>query len=391
MWLWGFGAVVLLTWLIFAAKAIPGLARSVSLTPSLFKGHSNPPTEQSVNGCYPRVTVVLAARNEAASLPATLASLRAQSWTNLEVIAVDDRSTDDTARVLDDAASAWQALKVVHITELPDDWLGKTYALHTAAKVASGEWLLFTDADVQFSSDAVDTAMRYTLFTQADHLALAPTLIATRFWLRAVVYFFLYNVVLIFRPQDSDRRNSSASVGIGAFNLVRKSVYEQIGGHARVALRTDEDLALGAVIKRAGFKQLFAGGTNLVAVEWYATLSEMARGLEKNALAPFGYHIWRFALGMLAMLLLYDAPAAGMLMADNWSRLLFAAAFATEMYLFHMTRRYTGVTLWWALTLPVAAPILCVILVRAAILCLVRGGIDWRGTFYSLRDLRKTI
>lgn len=389
MWFWYFGASVLMSWLTFAIRAVPGLVRSVSLTHAVVDGHPDSLVQGKMCVCYPRVSVVLAARNEARSLPATLASLRAQTWPNLEVLAVDDRSTDGTAHVLDEAASSWSALKVVHISTLPGGWLGKTYALQTASKVASGDWLLFTDADVQFANDAVDIAMHHILATNADHLALAPTIIARGFWLRAVVYLFLYNVVLVFRPQDADRRKSSASVGIGAFNLVRKSTYQEIGGHARVALRPDEDLALGAVIKQSGFKQIFAGGTKLLAVEWYRTMSDMAHGLEKNTLAPFRYRFWQFGLAILSMLLFYDAPVVGMLMADNWSRALFAAAFFIEIYLFHMTRRYSGVSIWWAITVPFAAPVLGFILVRAATLCAIRGGIEWRGTFYSLTDLRK--
>ncbi|MCF8565557.1 glycosyltransferase family 2 protein [Alicyclobacillus tolerans] len=393
MWFWLVGAAVLITWVLFAIRALPGLLRSASLTPSSSDAHPNLRSRSGfvdfeAQGTFPKVSVLLAARNEARSISKTLASLQAQTWPNLEVIAVDDRSTDNTAGLLDAMAASWPELKVVHIQELPGGWLGKPYAIQTASKLATGDWLLLTDADVEFAKDAVDTAMRYTLAADADHLALSPTLIARGFWLRATVYFFLYNVVLFFRPQDADRRESSASVGIGAFNLVRKSAYEKVGGHGSVALRTDEDLALGTVLKKAGFKQVFAGGSRLLFVEWYPTLSEMARGLEKNALAPFQYRFWKFTLAMLTMLLFYDGPFIGTLAVEHWPRLLFGLAFAIELYLFHMTRRYSGVSSAWALAMPLAAPVLFVILARAAILCAVRGGVQWRGTFYSLKELR---
>jgi cellulose synthase/poly-beta-1,6-N-acetylglucosamine synthase-like glycosyltransferase len=375
-----FGAILLTAWLVFLGRSLPGLLRAVALTP---RPGTNSQKDQ------PSVSVVFAARNEARSLPGTLASLRQQTWSNLQVIAVDDRSTDETGRILDEAAAVWPKLQVIHIAELPAGWLGKTHALQIASQNALGDWLLFTDADVQFARDAVGTAIHYAETTQLDHLALSPKLIANGFWLRTAVYFFLYNVVLVFRPQDADRPKSSASVGIGAFNLVRKRVYEQVGGHGAVALRPDEDLALGRVIKHAGFKQVFAGGSRLLSVEWYQTLSEMAHGLEKNALAPFQYRFWRFTLAVFTMLVFFDGPLAGTAMAPGWVKGLFAIALFIQVLLFHMTRRYSDMSFWWALTSPLAAPILFVILVRSGLLCAVRGGIHWRGTYYSLQELRK--
>ncbi|QSO48892.1 glycosyltransferase family 2 protein [Alicyclobacillus mengziensis] len=387
MWYWLFGAIVLLAWVILGIRNVPGLLRSVSLNPT--DRHHSRIRDASRNTLPPRVSVLIAARNEAKALPATLASLRAQTWLDMEVIAVNDRSTDETGDVLNLAAASWASLRVIHITELPEGWLGKNHALKQASELASGDWLLFTDADVCFHKDAVETAMRYALANDIDHLAVAPAIRAKGFWLRTAVFMFLYNVVLVFKPQDADRPKASAFVGIGAFNLVRKTTYEAVGGHKSVARRPDDDLALGAVIKRSGFRQCFAGGTNLLEVEWYHSLREMTHGLEKNALAPFQYRFWKFTLGVLLMLLVYDGPAAGIIVAWGLHRLLFVTAFAVEVYLFRLTRTYSGVSTWWAFTLPVSAPVLFFILVRSALLCLVRGGILWRGTFYSLKELRK--
>ncbi|KPV43431.1 glycosyltransferase [Alicyclobacillus ferrooxydans] len=397
MWLSLVGILVLLTWLVLGTRAFLGLVRSVDLphTPS---AHISAPSHGlgAVSGSLdsasvPKVSVILSAKNEALALPKTLASLRAQTWPKLEVIAVNDRSTDQTGKVLDEAKSDWPELQVIDIKDLPAGWLGKNHALYKASKQARGEWLLFTDADVTFSNDAVASAMHHVLESHRDHLALAPNLVAKGFWLSAVVYLFLYNIVMVFRPQDAERPKSSAFVGIGAFNLIRKATYEAVGGHKAVALRPDEDLALGASIKRAGFHQQFAGGTKLLQVEWYPSLSEMARGLEKNALAPFQYRFSYFTLGVLMLLLVYDGPFLGAVFATGWIRFLFALAFVIELCMFHLTRRYSGVSVLWGLTLPLAAPVLFFILVRSALLCLRRGGIEWRGTFYSLRDLRKGV
>ncbi|QSO54591.1 glycosyltransferase [Alicyclobacillus curvatus] len=387
VWYWSFAGVILLAWVVLGIRNLPGLLHAVSL--DAVHTHESKQRAASKDTSLPRVSILIAARDEAKALPATLASLQAQNWPNLEVIAVNDRSTDETKDVLDRTADSWPSLKSIHITELPEGWLGKNYALSRAAEVASGDWLLFTDADVRFTRDAVETAMRFVLANEIDHLAMAPGIRANGFWLRAAVFMFLYNVVLVFKPQDAKRKNSAAFVGIGAFNLVRRTTYEKVGGHKSVALRPDDDLALGAVIKRSGFRQDFTGGTKLLDVEWYPSLREMTRGLEKNALAPFQYRFWKFALGVLLMLLVYDGPAVGAIVAEGWPRLLFALAFVIEVYLFRLTRTYSGVSSWWAFTLPLSAPILFFILVRSALLCLIRGGIVWRGTFYAIRELRK--
>ncbi|RIV20244.1 glycosyltransferase [Alicyclobacillaceae bacterium I2511] len=382
---WMSGGLTLLAWLVLGGLALPGLLRMPLLDSQSLE---RLPTRESAD-TLPPVSVILAARNEAAAIADTLYTLRQQTWPNLEVIAVNDRSTDATWDIMKEAASNWPELKIHNITELPPGWLGKNYALQQASAMATGQWLLFTDADVVFSPAAVETAVLYAQFHGLDHLAVAPGLFLTGFWLRVTVYFFVYNIMLAFRPQDANRPDSPKSVGIGAFNLMRQPVYNQVGGHAAVALRPDEDLALGACIKSAGFRQSFAGGAGLVQVQWYAHLADMARGLEKNALAPFQYKWGRFIWGMVGALLFYMLPALGTLLSPGFSRLPFAGALVLSWLLFILGTRGAGVAPGWALSIPLGAPILFSILIRSAWLTARRGGIVWRGTFYSLTDLRR--
>lgn len=389
-WMMGYGILVVATWIILALRILPGLIMyPASITSARGRGSDDATFRETRPDQSPLVTVILTAKNEAASIYATLSSLREQSWPSLEVIAVNDRSTDATGAILDQVAASWPDLQVIHIKELPQNWLGKNHALHVAAKRANGDWLLFTDADVHFSPDAVHKAIQFVRQTDIHHLALAPNLKARGFWLRAVILFFFYNVMILFRPQNAANPKSSAYVGIGAFNLVKKSTYMRVGGHGLIALRSDDDLALGELIKRNGFRQVFADGSDMLAVEWYQTLRDMARGLEKNALAPFQYRYGRFAIGMIAAFLFYDSPALGTILVHGWARGLFLVAWMLEVFVFHLIRKYGHWSLFWAFTIPIAAPILLVILVRSAVLCYIRGGVWWRGTFYSIFDLRR--
>ncbi len=388
---WISGILLLMAWGVMLVLALPGLVRSRSLHPtetSLEPHHwAVSPKAKLV---YPKISVVIAAKNEADSLPHTLNSLIRQSWPNFDIIAVNDRSVDATPEILDEWMNKEPKIKAVHIKDLPEGWLGKNYALHRGVQIADGDWILFTDADVEFSPHTLETAMQFVLTQSIDHLALSPRLIAKGFWLRAIIYFFLYNIMVVFRPQNADRPRSNSSVGIGAFNLVKKAVYEKVDGHQDIALRSDDDLALGGKIKRQGFKQVFAGGTQLIQVEWYRSLPEMAYGLEKNVMAPFHYRFSLFALGIIAMTAFYELPVLGILFGHGESRLIFALAFLMEITLYAMTRRYSGITSWWAFTIPLAAPLLIFLFLRSAFLCALRGGVDWRGTFYPLSELRKS-
>ncbi len=399
-WVWTMGIALLGMWSVMSGWAVRGLLRM----PSLDARATNSPCvrlaqEMSTNSpqsgqnqshaAIPRVSVILAARNEDSAITATLDSLRGQTWTNIEVIAVNDRSTDNTGEILEDKAVTWPQLRVLKVTHLPTGWLGKNYALQQGAMAATGDWLLFTDADVVFSSQAVETALHHTLAHGIHHLAVAPRLLVRGFWLRTAVYFFVYNIMLAFRPQDADLPNSPRSVGIGAFNLIHRSAYEQVGGHAAVALRPDDDLALGACIKSSGFQQAFASGSNLIQVEWYPTLTAMAKGLEKNALAPFDYRFSRFVTGIAVAIFFYELPFLGTLLTPGWSRFPFVISLALEWGMFDLSTRNSHVSPWWALTVPLGAPILLILLVRSAWLAARHGGVEWRGTFYSLADLRR--
>ena len=375
---WLVATMLVIAWVIFSILSYRGLRRAQSLES----------IEYTEPFC-PLVSVVIAAKNESHAIEATIDSLLAQSWPNLEIIVVDDRSTDDTLPKLRKIEQDNHQVKVLAIDRLETGWLGKNNALQQGARLACGDWILFTDADVTFSTEAISTAMQFSLQQKIDHLALSPHLIAKGFWLKMTIYFFLYNVMIIFRPQNASWPHSKAYVGIGAFNLMKKSVYHSVGEHQQIALRSDDDLALGEKIKKAGYHQVFAGGSSLIAVTWYPSLPAMARGLEKNVMAPFHYRFYRFLGAIFAITIFYEGPILGMLWGHGESRVLFLLAFLIEWRLFALTRTYSGVSGFWGLSIPFSLPITVFIFLRSALLCAWRGGIVWRGTFYPLQELRQ--
>jgi len=330
---------------------------------------------------HPRVSIVFAARNEAAALPAALESLLAIDWPALEIVAVDDRSSDDTGRILETFARRDPRLRVRCVDDLPRGWLGKTHALALGAARATGEWLLFTDADVIFAPAGVRCALGHAFTHRLDHIAAAPGLRAPTAGLRLALPAFALGFGLALRPWRG--------CGIGAFNLVRRGAFEAIGGLRDAALRADDDIALGEALRRGGFRQSIVDGRGLASVTWYPDLPALFRGLEKNAFAAFGYRV-ATCLGALAAVLFFAAwPWAGLALAAGPAGAgLAGAALATSLFLGTAAARRLSLAPGWGLGISAGLGLLAAITLNSLVRTLAAGGIRWRDTFYPLAELR---
>jgi cellulose synthase/poly-beta-1,6-N-acetylglucosamine synthase-like glycosyltransferase len=346
------------------------------------------PASTSVTSALPKVSVIVAARDEERHIESAASALLAQSYPNYELIVVDDRSSDRTSEILGRMATRTPRLHVLTLRELPAGWLGKNHALHVGAAIASGELLLFADADVILRPDTLSRAVRLLRIERADHLALAPDLVLPSWLLALVVNYFMMWFLLWLRPWQARDPLSSAYVGIGAFNLVRKTAYRAIGGHSRIRLRPDDDLMLGKLLKAAGHRQIVAAGAGAVTVEWYRTLGELARGFRKNAFAGLQYSMLLTIGAIAGNLALGVWPFAAIWMTSGAERALYATAALAQM------AGYAGPALlqrtrpWLAALYPLATLIFVSILGAAVLRTLRRRGIEWRGTFYSLDELR---
>ncbi|MHB1397616.1 MAG: glycosyltransferase family 2 protein [Trichloromonadaceae bacterium] len=337
----------------------------------------------------PKVSLIAAARNEERNLNQALQSLLRLDYPNLELILVDDRSEDATGAILDRLVAEHPQLQVLHIEELPPGWLGKNHALWLGSRQAAGELLLFTDADVVFAPEVLQHAVTQFQSGALDHLALTPDARMPSAFLNMFGLAFGLIFAIFTRPWRAGDPSSPCHIGIGAFNLVRAEAYRQVGGHRTIALRPDDDLKLGKILKRAGYRQQLLYGSGLIAVEWYASVSQLIRGLEKNAFAGTDYRIW-LALGGAAILLLSSVwPYAALLLTQGPSWWLALATVALINLLLINSARRHGSPPWHALGFPLAAALFAFIIVRTTLLNLWQGGITWRGTFYSLEELRR--
>ncbi len=336
----------------------------------------------------PRVSVIIAARNEEREIEAALHSLLTQNYENLEVLVVNDRSTDATGKILAQMVEQHSELRVVTITELPAHWLGKNHALYTGARQATGQLLLFTDADVMMDFDAVSKAVQYLLEQRLDHLTCVPAQTSPSLLLRIFIAAFGFFFALNTRPWRVKRPNRW-HIGIGAFQLIRAEFYHQIGGHVPIALRPDDDLKLGKLIKQNGGRQEMVWGKGVVSVAWYHSVKELIDGLMKNAFAGVGYSFLLVIFATIALFVFMVFPFLAVFLTTGKTLLLNVAALVALVLICWDNARFLGLRRWYVIGFPFATLLFIYILWKSALRATIRGGIDWRGTHYSLKELRQ--
>jgi glycosyltransferase involved in cell wall biosynthesis len=337
----------------------------------------------------PSVSVIVPCRNEVAGVERAARSLLAQDLSALEVVAVNDRSSDATGVILDRLASEDRRLRVVHVAALPDGWLGKNHACAAGARVATGDWLLFTDGDVVFGPDAVRRALAYAEARGLGHVAAAPRLVAPGVLERGFVSAFAVFAAAAFRPWELSRAGTRAFAGVGAFNLVRRDAYLRAGGHARLALEVVDDVKLGLLLRRSGVPQGLVNGGALVTVRWQHGFRASLRGLVKNAFAATEYRVALAVAAAAWVAFLGAAPLAFAALAHGPARGLGVAALLVSALLHGATaRRAAGGSGVEGVLMPACAVLLGAVLLASGAAARLRGGVVWRGTFYPLARLR---
>ena len=340
---------------------------------------------------WPKLSLIFAARDEAQKLSPALASMIEIDYPGLEIIAVDDRSNDATSQILDDFAAAHPRLTVIHVTQLSDGWLGKPHALYLAAEAAQGDWLVFTDADVTFSRDSLRRAVSLAIANRADHLSLLARAEMIGFWEKLVMTFFALGFLLGTEPWLASDPRSKRYIGIGAFQMLRRDVYDSVGGMRRLAMEVVEDMKLGKLVKQGGFRSIVGRVTDEISVRWQAGLGNLVRGTTKNFFAATGFSLPFAALQVFGLLLMSVFPWVALALAHGWPRALAAVSVACAILLHTAVTRETHTPPLYSLSHPVAALIFTWMLVRSTIVTLWRGGIVWRDTFYPLSKLRRGV
>ena len=339
-----------------------------------------------VAAVWPRVSIIVPARNEAETVVSAMATLLRLDYPELEVVLVNDRSEDGTGDLAESLARTDPRLKVVHIQELPDGWLGKNHALHQGAAGANGELLLFTDADIHFAPSSLKRAVVALTTLNVQHLSCAPRIVCLSFWEKIFVPFFALAFGMRYRPHRASSSDPNYYVGVGAFNLIRREVYQALGGHSLLRLQVLDDMELAHLVKLRGYRQTGLRAVDLLEVRWTVGLEGVVKGLEKNAYAGFDYVFPQALIGAAAATVASVAPLVLLLLGPWWLGL---AAWAAVAALSVTLAREAGGSDWAGLCLPLSGTLLAGVTMRSAVLAEVRRGIRWRGCFYPLSELRR--
>jgi glycosyltransferase involved in cell wall biosynthesis len=378
-----------LGWLWQAVVALRGMSRLPDL--SRIDPAALPPVPECAG---PHLTVVIPACNEEESIQATLRSLLASTGLRLEIIAVDDRSTDRTCALMDEVAAEAEVvngphrLRVIHNRELPAGWLGKPHALHLAAQQAVAPWLLFTDADLVFAPRALELAMRQAIASRADHLVLVPNQIResiSEAAMQATIQALVEWSVRLWKVAEPGTRDF---FGVGGFNLVRTETYTRLGGFAALRMEVVEDLSFGRMVKRAGFRSCVTVGLGLVNIRWISGAFGIVANVEKNGFAAFRYRLGLSLAACLGVAVQVVLPLAA-IAAGGWALPAGLLTYACIALMFHANRRMNGVSPIAAILFAPSAAIAGYGFLRSVVLTLARNGVTWRGTHYPLSELRR--
>lgn len=336
---------------------------------------------------WPRLSVVVPACQEGDTLEAALGTLLAQDYPALEIVLVDDRSTDATGEVVDRLAARDPRVRPIHLAELPAGWLGKVNALSRGTEAATGEWVLYTDADVHHGPGVLRKAVALALARRLDHLTVAPRLVTSSVAQELTTAAFALMWVATLRVDAVADPASDAYVGLGAFNLVRRAALDRSEGWPYLRMEIADDAGLGLVLKRSGARSSLWLGPRDLAITWYPSFRAMVRGLEKNVFAALGhYRVGRLVARVLLLLLAVVGPWAALGVPHGWLPPLAACLSLVVPALVVPAR--LGMRARAVLLLPVGGLLLGFVLLRSAVVCTWRGGVEWRGTFYPLQDLR---
>jgi glycosyltransferase involved in cell wall biosynthesis len=339
----------------------------------------------------PRISLLFAARDEEEKLPAALATLATIDYPNLEIIAVDDRSQDATGRILDEFALSHERFRVVHVTALPPGWLGKPHSLQKAYETSVGEWLLFTDADVRFAPDALRRAAAVVKRKNLDHFTLFGDVEMVGFWETVLITFFGLAFHMANDPYQVSNPHSRAYVGVGAFQLMKRSAYEACGTHRRLAMEVVDDMKLGKLVKQAGLRSGVGVAQEAVVIRWHAGVGNLIRGVTKNFFAALGYNLPLVVVAICGMWMMNVVPFVGVIWGHGWVQALSGIAVVIALAFHVGVDIAMHVSPLYAFTHPLGAVLFSYMLLRSTVVTLRDGGVTWRGTFYPLEELRRGV
>ncbi len=339
---------------------------------------------------WPTVSVLIPARNEAATLADAVHSLLEVDYPALEIVIIDDRSEDATGEIAEGLAREDARIRRLRIETLPDGWTGKVHAMHGGVAASEGEWLLFTDADIHFSPSVLKRAIAHCLQRQHDFLTLFPGFTETGLLIGATQGAFGVMLLSMLDPDRVTDADSPTAIGVGAFNLARRSYIEADEGLEWLRMEIADDMGIALMMKNRGAAAGVLSGQDLIEVDWYPTLAAIHDGVMQRFIMGANYRLGLYLLqcGALVFCLLAPVIAALLLASTTSLAWLSLAVYLLPSLIIGAGIRGATIPRGPLLALPLGFVVMAYGMLRSVITYLQRGGLYWRGTVYPLRQLR---
>jgi len=342
------------------------------------------------------VSVIIPARNEERNIERAVRSVGLQKGVR-EIVVVDDDSSDRTGEILERLEIEIRLLRIIHLDSLPEGWGGKNHAAAAGAEMAAGEWLLFTDADTEHLPGSLEAVLERAKEENADLLSLSPGQQTLTWWEKSVIPLVFVQLARLYRFDEVSNPASPAAAANGQYLLIRRTVYNNIGGHAAVRAEILEDVELSKRVKTAGGRLLFLPGADWVRTRMYRSFGEMWQGWTKNLYLLYGRKLWpmlkTFAevwtldfLAPLGLLVLCILIAAG---RGNNAALLAAVLCFAVVVMRQWAYRQKLVGLGFDPNLAnyriLGAGILGLLLLNSARAYRLAGKVQWKGRHYPAK------
>lgn len=367
------------TFLFFSHKALKNLKKLENL-------------EQYKSQKLPSLSIVLAVKDEEAEIDNTLRTVLSSDYEDLEVIVVNDRSVDKTQDIISKVSKEFKNLKSIQINELPKGWLGKVHALHQGVQKAEGEFILFTDGDVEINSRVLKSSVITCLEKKLDHLTIIPNIPCPTFFLKILILTSKILFTLSARPWlPMENRPLNTIVGIGPFNLIRRSYFEKTEGFPWLKMDVADDVALSHLIAKDGGRSLYIQANKDGPIfPWYKDAIHMMHGLEKNIVGGFAnYKISLVFLVSTFAMSSFIVPLIALLSSCSTIHFIGVSILIINFIFAFCIRKEFSFNLFTLNLFPLGIFLLGLILIRSAFICFKNGGIYWSGTFYKLKDLKE--
>ena len=361
---------------------------------------STPSVQPPAGGAL--VSIIVPARNEERNIRRCIEALLAQDYPAYEVLVLDDRSTDATPAILAEISARETRLVILMGNELPAGWAGKPHALYQAAKAAAGDWLLFVDADTFLTPNALSASMDSARKNGADLYTVMTEQLMGTFWEKAVLPLVMTALSVGFSPHKVNDPATRDAIANGQYILIKRSVYDAIGGHEKLHNQIVEDKAISEQVKWNGYRLIVADGRGVARTRMYTSLAQMWEGWTKNIYLGLSDRPGLLLLGvfgafvaLMAAVFMPAWPLLGLgwyLNGGGWMAALVCmeALFVWGVILYYRARvaGQMGISRWYALTTPLGAGVFAAMMLTSAWMVLSGKGVTWKGRSYDPKVVR---